>query len=298
MRYALSAHGLKRLREWMRNRPLLAFDIDGTLAPIVTRPWNARVPDAVQRHLAMLAEWTSVAIVTGRAVADAQSMLAFRPRYLIGNHGADGVPGFEGAAAAFARTCRTWLDQVGAAGEAWRDLRGVTLEDKTYSLAFHFRHVRVPARVQALLEQRVARLVPRPTLMHGKRVLNLIPPGAPDKGDALQALLEHSRCDRALYVGDDASDEAVFRLRLPAVLTVRIERHRGSAADLYLRQQGEIARLVPELARMCLEPGGLGERRRQEGPGLSAKPPLNPRRRWSPGPLSVRRARFRPRRGP
>jgi trehalose 6-phosphate phosphatase len=264
MRYALSAHGLRRLREWIRNRPLLAFDIDGTLAPIVTRPWNARVPAAVQRHLAELAEWTSVAIVTGRAVADAQSMLAFRPRYLIGNHGADGVPGFEDTEAMFGRTCRAWLDEVGGAGEPWRELQGVTLEDKTYSLAFHYRHVRARARVLAMLEERASQLVPRPTLMHGKNVLNLIPPGAPDKGGALRALLEDSRCGRALYVGDDATDEAVFCLRLPTVLTLRIERDRSSAADLYLRQQGEIVRLVRELARMGPDLIGAGERGRQE----------------------------------
>jgi len=263
MRYALSAHGLRRLREWIRNRPLLAFDIDGTLAPIVTRPWNARVPAAVQRHLAELAEWTSVAIVTGRGVADAQSMLAFRPRYLIGNHGADGVPGFEAAGAGFADTCRAWLDEVAAADEPWRELQGVTLEDKTYSIAFHYRHVRARPRVQAMLEERAAQLVPRPTLMHGKNVINLVPPGAPDKGDALRALLEHSHCSWALYVGDDASDEAVFGLRLPTVLTLRIERDRSSAADLYLRQQGEIARLVRELARMRADLIA-GERGRQE----------------------------------
>jgi trehalose 6-phosphate phosphatase len=33
-----------------------------------------------------------VAIITGRAIADARTMLGFMPRYLIGNHGAEGVP--------------------------------------------------------------------------------------------------------------------------------------------------------------------------------------------------------------
>jgi trehalose-6-phosphatase len=44
-------------------------------------------------------------------------------------------------------------------------------------------------------------------------VLNLIPPGAPDKGEALAALLAQSRAAIMRLIGDDASDEAVFRLR-------------------------------------------------------------------------------------
>jgi trehalose 6-phosphate phosphatase len=250
VRYALSTAGLSRLREILVGRPLLTFDIDGTLAPIVERPWDARLPDAVQEALAALAARATVAIISGRAVADARPMLKFAPRYLIGNHGADGVPGFEGAADGFARTCRAWLDELGAPAEPWRELEGVALEDKTYSLAFHYRTASAPAQMHRLLCERAAGLVPAPVLIDGKRVLNLIPPGAPDKGDALRALLRHSGCDRALYVGDDASDEAVFRLHSTALLTLRIERARGSAADLYLRNQREIVRLTRELARM------------------------------------------------
>jgi len=250
MRYALSAAGLARLREHLRGRLLLAFDIDGTLAPIVEQPWDAQLPKALQEGLGALTARADVALITGRAVVDAVRMLAFHPRYLIGNHGADGAPGFEDARAGFAITCRAWLDQLGAAAEPWRKLQGVALEDKRYTLAFHYRQARAPARMRRLLEQRASRLVPRPGLIEGKYVLDLVPPGAPDKGGALRAVLKHSGCDRALYVGDDASDEAVFRLRLPAVLALRIEHTRRSAADLYLREQAEMLRLVGELAHL------------------------------------------------
>jgi trehalose 6-phosphate phosphatase len=263
MRYALSAAGLRCVREHLRGRPLLAFDIDGTLAPIVERPWDAKLPAALQEGLAALAGRATVALITGRAVVDALQMVAFRPRYLIGNHGADGVPGFEGAKAGFARTCRAWLDQLSATAQSWRKLQGVALEDKTYTLAFHYRQARSRTRTRRLLEHTAAQLAPHPTVTHGKHVLNMIPPGAPDKGDALRSLLKHSSCDRALYVGDDASDEAVFRLHLPAVLTLRVERASGSAADLYLRQQAEMARLVRELTHICRDALGADERQRQ-----------------------------------
>jgi trehalose 6-phosphate phosphatase len=250
----LSARGLERIDACVTGKALLAFDIDGTLAPIVDRPWDARVPDDVQRALATLAARRPVAVITGRAVNDARPMLGFSPRYLIGNHGAEGVPGFERASAAFERVCRGWLDELSANGEPWRTLPGVTLEDKTCSLAFHYRRAADRDAARELLTARVQRFVPAPTVLDDKCVINLVPPGAPDKGDALGALLVHSRCERALYVGDDVSDEAVFRLRSPLVLSVRVERHPNSAADLYLKNQGEVPQLVQMLSRMLVRP--------------------------------------------
>jgi trehalose 6-phosphate phosphatase len=250
VKYALAAEGIARIAAFLTPRTLLAFDIDGTLAPIVERPWDARVPDAVQRGLGALAQRAAVAIITGRAIEDARPMLAFTPRYLVGNHGAEGVPGFERASAHCARVCRAWLDALTEAPEPWRDIPGVVLEDKTFSLTFHFRHAPNHDAARDLLAARVGRLLPAPTLLDGKYVLNVLPPGAPHKGEALAALQARSRCARALYVGDDASDEAVFRMQSPAVLSVRVERDPKSAANLYLRGQKDITRFVRELQRL------------------------------------------------
>lgn len=256
MRYALAAQGVAQIAAFVTPGTLLAFDIDGTLAPIVERPWDARVPADVQAGLRRLAERSTVAIITGRAVEDARPMLAFTPRYLVGNHGAEGVPGFEAVSAQCARVCRAWLDELSAAEEPWRATAGVVLEDKTYSLTFHFRNATDPRAAQSLLVERAGRLLPAPTPLEGKYVLNLLPSGAPHKGEALAALLSQSRCERALYVGDDASDEAVFRMRSPRVLSVRVEREPGSAANLYLRGQADVARFVQELLRICGSPPG------------------------------------------
>lgn len=250
MKYALAAEGIARIAAFVTPRTLLAFDIDGTLAPITERPWDARVPAEVQRGLAALAERAAVAIITGRAIEDARPMLGFVPRYLVGNHGAEGVPGFEAASAQCARICQGWLTALSPSAEPWRAVPGVVLEDKTYSLTFHFRHARNRAAAQRLLIERASDLRPVPTLLDGKHVLNLLPSGAPHKGAALTALLARAHCDRALYVGDDASDEAVFQMRSPAVLSVRVERNRASAANLYLRGQKDVARLVAELLRI------------------------------------------------
>ena len=66
MIYAFSPEGVACLAAVLATDPLLAFDIDGTLAPIVERPDEARLPDDVQRCLAELAREFTVAIITGR----------------------------------------------------------------------------------------------------------------------------------------------------------------------------------------------------------------------------------------
>src|SRR5438045_3114865 len=131
---ALSHLGLARIREFVGRRSLLAFDIDGTLAPIVARPWDARIPDEIQGRLAATTAIRTVAVITGRAIADAKAMLAFSPRYLIGNHGAEGVPGFEAVSATYARDCSQWLEVLRGETESWRAIPGITLEDKAYSI--------------------------------------------------------------------------------------------------------------------------------------------------------------------
>ena len=265
MKYALSAAGLQRIEACATSEALLAFDIDGTLAPIVERPRDAQVPEEVQRGLRRLAALAPLAIITGRAVSDARAMLRFSPRYLIGNHGAEGVPGYRHTSAGFARVCRGWLDTLAANAELWPELSGVALEDKTCSLAFHFRHARDGLLAHRLLLERARKLEPAPALFDGKHVLNLLPPGAPDKGVALRAVLEHSRCGYALYIGDDVSDEAAFQLRSPTVLTVRVEHGNGSAAELYLKSQGEIPvllRTVEEILRRAHRRRGKTPHRR------------------------------------
>lgn len=247
MTHALSTAGLSRIREFASGPALLAFDIDGTLAPIVSQPWDARIPDRTQQLLAELAEHHTVAVITGRGVGDAQRMVKFKPTYLVGSHGAEGVPGFEAAARSYARTCAQWLQTLHAEGEGWRSIPGVTLEEKKYSLAFHYRHATDHDDARRALEARVLHLSPWPRLVAGKCVLNFVPRDAPHKGDALRALLAHSGCERALYVGDDITDEDVFRLKLPEVLSVRVDPVDMSAAELFLDNQDEVALLLDAL---------------------------------------------------
>ena len=247
MIYAFSPEGVACLAAVLASDPLLAFDIDGTLAPIVEHPPDARLPDDVQQGLAQLAQRSPIAVITGRSVADARRMLSFEPRYLIGNHGAEGLPGFDEPSREFAGLVRSWKEAlVQCNGLA---CAGVTVEDKRLSLSLHYRMATDHQAATAAIKTCVDGLTPRPRVIGGKAVVNLLPAKAPDKGDALRALIEYTRCSNVLYVGDDDTDERVFGLHLPSVLTLRVEPAENSAATLFVRDQREVSTLVHHIGR-------------------------------------------------
>lgn len=248
MIYAFSPEGIACLTAVMATRPLLAFDIDGTLAPIVDDPHAARLPPAIERCLAELARRYDVAIITGRAVPDARPMFAFEPRYLVGNHGAEGIARWAERSRGYLDTVHRWRETLAACEPL--TATGVAIEDKRYSLSLHYRRAADHHAAYRAIRACIGQLEPAATIIDGKAVVNLLPPGAPNKGDALRALIDETERPTALYVGDDDTDEAVFGLDLPSVLTVRVEPSGDSRATLFLRDQREVLTLLQHIARL------------------------------------------------
>jgi trehalose 6-phosphate phosphatase len=231
--HALAPQGRQRLTRFLARRPLLTFDIDGTLAPIVARPDAARIPEPLQRALARLCAAAPVAVLTGRARDDARRMLAFAPAYVLGNHGVEGLPGWEARIQRFADICAAWRAALDGALPSLAQA-GVRLEDKRYSLSLHYRRAPDAAYARRIIAAHLARLSPPASVVMGKRVVNVLPPGAPTKGDALRALLDHVPYGCAVYAGDDETDEHVFDLPEDLLLGVRVGAHHGSGAALYI----------------------------------------------------------------
>jgi trehalose 6-phosphate phosphatase len=218
MQPLFASDGLRALAAALRGRPLLAFDFDGTLAPLVARPEDARVPPAIAHKLARLADLRPLAIVTGRAVADVATRLGFHAGFIVGNHGAE-VSGLPTAldAAALDPIRRRLQAAVGAPGSA-----GMQFEDKRYSLAVHFRQAQDPLAAEALADALVAALPPALRMVPGRMVRNVVLAGAPDKGDAVVGLVQRTGSDLAVFVGDDVNDESVFACAPSGWLSVRV----------------------------------------------------------------------------
>lgn len=240
-----SKEGRAELQRLARADTLYAFDFDGTLAPIVADPAHARAADRVTLPLAQLARRVPVAVVSGRAQRDLIERLPCEIAYLVGNHGNEGLP-VEPDASGLEETCRRWRANLEVQLTA-RNGQGVRLEDKGRSLSLHYRAAPDPAAASAFLRSAAHSLLPQPTVIDGKMVLNLLPPGSLTKFEALRVLARHEGVDQVLFVGDDDTDEIVFQRAPRHWTTVRIDPHGETAARFCLEEQASIEILLAHL---------------------------------------------------
>jgi trehalose 6-phosphate phosphatase len=261
MQSLFSAAGRRRLDEIVRPGLLCAFDFDGTLAPIVPHPDHAYLPEETRALLLRLAELAPVAIITGRAVDDIANRLGFEPDFLIGNHGLEGVPGWEAEAARHEEYSRQWRAALERAIAERRFDEGIFVEDKRYSLSIHYRETENHEEIERQLEEFFTSLQPPPRVVAGKAIYSLMPEGAGHKGSALEQLMRQTGARSAIYVGDDVTDEDVFRLQRPDVLAVRIDEAPDSAAEFVLHGTAEIRLLLLELIERLQAAGVAGRRK-------------------------------------
>jgi trehalose 6-phosphate phosphatase len=121
---------------------------------------------------------------------------------------------------------------------------GIFLEDKGATFALHYRNASDQEAAKERILQTIKTLEPPPRWISGKFVENIVPVDAPHKGDALLQLMSHTGCSRAIYVGDDVTDEDVFNLRDDRIFDVKIGAGTGSAARYYLRDIDEVASFI------------------------------------------------------
>jgi len=247
MQPLFSETGEKRLDEVARPGLLCAFDFDGTLAPIVPQPDDARMQEHVKDRLVQLSEYAPIAIITGRSLQDIHARLDFAPDFVVGNHGQEGMPGWEARGAEHERLCAAWKAQLSQKLNRWGDGAGIELEDKRYSLSVHYRRAQNPQEAAALVKDLLHGLEPSPRIVDGKFVYNVVPQDAYHKGSALEQLMRIVDAEAALYAGDDVTDEDVFRVKRDDLLSVRVEQAAASAAEFFLPNFCDMARFLDRL---------------------------------------------------
>jgi trehalose 6-phosphate phosphatase len=193
---------------------LIALDFDGTLAPIVSRPEDARPADGAIDVLTQLAAAVGqVAVISGRAADEVVRLggLAAVPGIrVLGHYGLqswhngrltspDPEPGVELA--------RLRLPELLASAPA-----GVYVEDKRHSVAVHTRPAASPQEALDELTPALWALAAEVGLeaVPGKFVMELRPAGV-DKGTALGALIAEVGARSVIYAGDDVGDLPAFR---------------------------------------------------------------------------------------
>jgi trehalose 6-phosphate phosphatase len=182
------------------DRAAVILDVDGTLAPIVSRPEDAAVPPETLEELERLAgRYRLLAFVSGRAGEDARRMVGIDGAAYVGVHGLELEPEAE--------RWREDLHTLAAAEWAWGEV-----ENKGLTVSFHYR---TASDQEAAVRQADAiakrawgiGLVPR----FGRKVLEVRPPVDADKGTAVRALVRETGVTAGLFAGDDTTDLDAFR---------------------------------------------------------------------------------------
>lgn len=233
-------------------RPVLFLDVDGTLAPIVDRPEQARVPAGTRATIRLLRRrGCEVVLVSGRSAEGAAMVAGPIADAILGNHGGeilrDGGP--EPWVASDAGRMGRVVERLDRA--LHRDWPEARLEHKGLSAAIHHR-----------LDPRAARELADWTLrtagdeeiaaLPGRRVIDVRFTGV-HKGEAVLRWLDgRAPGPEILYAGDDTTDEDAFRV-LRNGTTILVGR-RPTAARLRTPSPATLARW---LARLAEERKGL-----------------------------------------
>src|SRR5919197_4330926 len=188
------AEALEPLRSDPAHAAVL-LDVDGTLAPIVRHADDAHVPEPTRAPLIQVAKrYGLVACVSGRQAAIARRIVSLGTITYVGNHGAEILRGgateveLDPEVAAWSRRIDEW------ARKAWNerlDRLRVRAEDKDVIRAYHWRGAPDEAAAEAAVRDLAERAEADGLVVHwGRKVLEVRPPVALDKGRGVQRLLE------------------------------------------------------------------------------------------------------------
>ncbi len=263
------ANALERWPElasrFARGAPMVFLDFDGTLAPIVEDPDEARPGAAMLNVLRRLAARVPTAVVSGRERSDVAARVGVEGVVYAGSHGfdIDGLAPGDGPSLQvgggrieplIARTAETLRTATAA-------ISGVRVEDKGWAVAVHYRQVdpaRVP-EVEAAVRAAAAGS-DELRMTEGKKVFEVRPTVDWDKGRAVRWLLDAvepgDRPRIPLYIGDDVTDEDAFlALGDSGVGIVVLRDPRPTAARYSLRDPGEVRAFLERLAELVEEGG-------------------------------------------
>lgn len=228
-------------------RPLLvATDVDGTLAPIVSHPDAAVLERGAHEALAALAVCGSVhvAVVSGRPIDQLRNQFAFPGGvHLVGSHGAEyrsRAVVDEEAAARLQLVAAALAEIVAATPNSW-------LELKPTGATIHLRGVEPRgAEAAARSAHTVIAATDGFVALDGDCVVEACIPGA-SKATAVERLRRELGAAAVVFVGDDVADEAVFAELDRSDAGVKVGSS-PTAATHRLASPGDVVRMLERLA--------------------------------------------------
>lgn len=214
--HALDA--FEEIKEQIEGREVVVFlDYDGTLTPIVSRPEDAFLSEAMRKTLTNLASQCPLAIISGRGLKDIKGRVGINNLYYAGSHGFE-IKGPKGLKMEH-KEARKLLPVLDEAEESLKqqlaDIDGAQVERKKFTIAVHYRNVRDEhvGSVEEVVDH-AADHYSGLRKAEGKKVYELRPDIDWDKGKAISWLLDTLNLVGPevflFYIGDDITDEDAF----------------------------------------------------------------------------------------
>jgi trehalose-phosphatase len=234
--------------------PALFLDYDGTLTPIVNDPAAAWLSEDMRTTLQGLAERFTVAVISGRSLADLRTRVGLDELVYAGSHGFEMLgPGLDETAAG----AEDYLPALDAAERELRQqlagIAGHIVERKPFDVSVHYRSVPEDEieRVERCVNEVVSRQ-PRLRKGHGRKVFQLQPAIDWHKGRAVLRLLGRLGLDDGgavpVYIGDDRTDEDVFRELAGRGIGIAVRGRTGTtAAEYTLEDPADVGRFLERL---------------------------------------------------
>jgi trehalose-phosphatase len=226
----------KKLRESIGacDRVAIFSDFDGTLAPIVSEPEEARLDEETRRILKRLVRSTRtrLAVISGRTLVDLARRVAVNGVYLAGSHGIEVMgPMFSFVHPLAVQRVEIKREMARSLRSGFSGVPGVVIEEKPYSIACHYRGA--PRPRAGSIFRRVREALPAAFLewriLRGHEVIEILPVRGWTKGSCARLLLDHYAAMEPAWsrgipiaIGDDASDQDLFRAIRPRGICIAV----------------------------------------------------------------------------
>lgn len=219
---------------------LLLFDFDGTLAPLVNDPADARPSDALRDALLTIAESSDLVVISGRNRSFLEKTFAGISLYLVAEHGAFlKKPNQPWERLDLSES--DWVDSVRAImNEVVERFPGSFVEEKETAIAWHYRTAEADdaegQAVELATHLRGTEFSIPLTVIQGSKVVE-VKPAQHSKGTVALKIVEQAAYDFIISVGDDTTDEDMFRQLPNWAYTVKVGSGMSFARYRLARQQ-------------------------------------------------------------
>ena len=231
----------------------LFLDYDGTLVPFTRLPRLAIPNSELIRLLTVISsdEKTDITIISGRDSETLATWFNNVPLNLVAEHGAS-IRLKNGEWKHHRQMDQSWKPLMRPTMELYAQRSpGSFVEEKKHTLAWHYRNVDTELgfiRSRELLDNlhHLVRNTPL-QIIDGNKVIEIRISGV-DKGSVAKEFLQHNNYDFIMAIGDDKTDEDMFRALADHAVTIKIGTGH-TAAQYSLNNQQEVINLLHQLSK-------------------------------------------------